>query len=269
MKIFDDFKKAYDPHWTQVTTGGGQLEISNSILRMFYESAQKGKYTDAQIDDYTMLSKSKYLWKPPLKMEVRARFSHPSADVNSTDKSVGVLKGTAGFGFWNKPFSMQGNVYTMPESVWFFYSAPPSNMSLVPKIPGWGWKAQVVHAMRPGAAIHSIPLSATALLARVSGYTQPAQYFMQKFAGASESLIAEDMTKWHTYLLVWRKEKCAFWVDNKLILETSLVPTRPLGFVAWLDNEFAVATPKGELRFGSTTSGPQWLDVDYVRIKNL
>lgn len=150
MYVFDHFNGSFDPHWTQVNVGGGRLNISHSALRMGFESAQQHKYTDAQIDDYTLLSKSDYLWEPSLRMTVRARSSHPASKAKSTNKSTGVLRGTAGFGFWNKPFSMQGNIYTLPESIWFFYSAPPSCMSLVPDMPGWGWKAQVIHSLRLG-----------------------------------------------------------------------------------------------------------------------
>lgn len=269
MHIFDDFNGLFDSHWTQVTTGGGKLEIARSVLKMGFESAQQDKYTDAQIDDYTMLSRSNYLWKPPLRMVVRARSSHPASTPDSTSKSSGILRGTAGFGFWNKPFTMQGNIYALPESIWFFYSAPPSNMALVPNIPGWGWKAQVIHMMRLSSLSYVIPLTLTAFYSRLTGNVEPAGRWMQKFAGTHETLITEHMTQWHTYTLEWRRDASMFWVDDKLILRTAQSPTQPLGFVAWIDNAYAVATPRGELRFGKVTSGPQWLDIDFIKINSL
>lgn len=269
MQVFDDFDGSLDRHWTQVTTGGARLENRKSILRLGFDSAREGKYTDAQIDDYTMLAKGDYLWKPPLRMTVRARFSHAAATADSTDKTKGVLRGTAGFGFWNRPFTMQGNWFTLPESIWFFYSAPPSNMALVPGVPGWGWKAQVVHAMRPGAIPSGLVLAATALYGRLTGHEQPAGRWMQRLAGAHEAVIESPMTDWHTYTLEWHRDKALFWVDGDLVLQTPQTPFRPLGFVAWLDNEFAVATPMGELRFGKGKSGAQWLDLDSVKIERL
>lgn len=269
MHILDDFNGMFDPHWTQVTTGGGKLTIAHSVLRMAFESAQQEKYTDAQIDDYTMLSRSDYLWKPPLRMTVRARSSHPASTPESTSKSKEILRGTAGFGFWNKPFSMQGSIYTLPESIWFFYSAPPSNIALVPDIPGWGWKAQVIHTIRLGALSYIVPLSLTAIYGRMTGNVKPAGQWIQKFAGAHEALIIENMTQWHTYALEWRRNESIFWVDDKLVLRTPQSPTRPLGFVAWIDNASAVATPRGELRFGNVTSESQWLDIDFIRIDSL
>lgn len=269
MHIFDDFKESFNPHWTQVTTGGGKLKISDSVLRMGYDSATQKKYTDAQIDDYTMLGRSDYLWKPPLRMTVRARSSHRAAISTDTEKTNGYLRGTAGFGFWNKPFTMQGNLFTLPESIWFFYSAPPSNMMLVPGIPGWGWKAQSIHTMRVGAIPTAIPLAVTGGYGLLTGNSNPASRWMKRFAGANETVITEDMTKWHTYTLEWRKNESAFWIDGQLISRVAQAPTRPLGFVAWLDNEFAVATPRGELRFGKTRSESQWLDMDSVEIQSL
>lgn len=269
MKVFDDFDGSFNLHWTQLTTGGGKLQISKSVLRMGFESARIGKYTDTQIDDYTTLSRSEHLWKPPLRMIVRARFSHPAANAKSTEKSKGILRGTAGFGFWNRPFSMQGKWFTLPESIWFFYSAPPSNMSLVPCIPGWGWKAQVVHTRRPGMIFYSIPLILAMAYERVTSNIKPASYFMQKVTGTAEAMINEDMTKWHIYTLEWYPHESKLWVDKKLVLHVPWAPTQSLGFVAWLDNEYAVATPQGILRFGKCVSGPQRLDIDYVKIENL
>ncbi|MEK7571630.1 MAG: hypothetical protein AAB553_05135 [Patescibacteria group bacterium] len=269
MQIFDDFKGKADPHWTQVTRGGGTLQFSKSILRMGFPSAKQGAYTDAQIDDYTMLARSDYLWKPPLCMTVRAHSSHPAATAQSTEKSNNILRGTAGFGFWNKPFSMEGKVFTLPEAIWFFYSAPPSNMALVPGVPGWGWKAQVIHAMRPGAILQSIPLALTMGLGRLTGNTKMASSSLQRFAGSHDKHITEDMTQWHTYVIEWRKNESLFYIDDKLTLHVPQSPTRPLGFVAWLDNAYAIATPRGEFIFGKGKSGAEWLEMDSVKIEPL
>lgn len=269
MKILDDFNHSFDSHWTQLTTGGGKLQISKSILRMGFKSARVGKYTDTQIDDYTTLSRSEHYWKPPLRMTVRARSSHSAATADSTNKTKDILRGTSGFGFWNRPFSMQGKWFTLPESVWFFYSAPPSNMALVPGISGWGWKSQVIHTTPLSVVTNTIPLILAMVFGWITGNTKPAAHWMQKFTGANEAIITEEMTKWHDYTLEWHRHESIFWVDKKLVLRVPRAPTKALGFVAWLDNEYAIATPNGELRFGKGASGPQWLDMDSVRIEKL
>jgi hypothetical protein len=202
-------------------------------------------------------------------MEVRARSSHPAATTNDTNKSTDILRGTAGFGFWNYPFSVRGDILMLPEAVWFFYASPPSNMALVPGIPGWGWKAQVIHSMRPGALLATLPTALTTGWGLLTGDTQPAARWLQRLSGASEALLTVDMTAWHSYTLEWHAAEANFFVDGKCVLRTTQLPTRPLGFVAWLDNQYAIATPRGVLRFGTVASGSQWLELDSINIQPL
>ena len=267
--MFDDFNESLDQHWTQTCIGGGKLYVENSVLRMAFELAQQGQYTDAQIDDYDNMPRVNYPWRPPLRMQVIARSSLPAATLSSAGEDTAFLRGTAGFGFWNYPFSVRGDILMLPEAVWFFYASPPSNMALVPGIPGWGWKAQVVHSMRPGSLAATVPLAATIAFGLLTGETRPAAHWMQKVSGACEALLPVEMTEWHRYTLEWQRNGASFWVDDTLVLHSPHSPTRPLGFVAWLDNQYALATPRGVLRFGTISSGPQWLEMDSVKIESL
>src|SRR5713226_7267750 len=267
--MFDDFSQSIDQRWAQTCVGGGSLHIVDSALRMEFQSAQRGQYVDAQIDDYGSRVRANFPWTPPLRMEVRARSSHAAATTSSTVESAPILRGTAGFGFWNYPFSVRGDILMLPEAIWFFYASPPSNMALVPGVPGWGWKAQVVHSIRPGALAATIPLALTTAFGLLTNETRPAARWLQRLAGAYESLLEVEMTGWHDYTLEWRPGEASFWVDDKLVLRTPQPPTRPLGFVAWLDNQYAVATPRGALRFGTVASGPQWFELDMVTIERL
>ncbi len=305
--MFDDFTGLLDQRWTETCIGGGTLHLARSTLRMAFESARQGQYTDAQIDDYENLRRAAYPWRPPLRMQVRARSfesarqgqytdaqiddyntmrratypwrpplrmqvrarsSSPAATASSGEDTA-ILRGTAGFGFWNYPFSPRGDILMLPEAIWFFYASPPSNMALVPGVPGWGWKAQVVHSIRPGALAATIPLALTTAFGLLTNETRPAARWLQRLAGAYEALLEVEMTGWHDYTLEWRPDEASFWVDDKLVLRTPQPPTRPLGFVAWLDNQYAVATPRGSLRFGTVASGPQWLELDMVTIERL
>ncbi len=253
--VFDDFNELLDQHWTQTCIGDGKLYVENSVLRMAFELAQQGQYTDAQIDDYDNMPRANYPWQPPLRMQVIARSSLPAATLSRTGEDTTFLSGTAGFGFWNYPFSVRGDILMLPEAVWFFYASPPSNMALVPGIPGWGWKA--------------LPLAATIAFGLLTGETRPAARWMQKVSGACEAFLPVEMNEWHNYTLEWRRSEALFWVDDTLVLRSPQSPTRPLGFVAWLDNQYAVATPRGVLRFGTISSGPQWLEMDSVEIESL
>jgi hypothetical protein len=266
--IFEDFSEPLNKHWTQTCIGSGKIYFENFKLRMAFELAQQGQYTDAQIDDYDNMPRANYPWRPPLRMRVIARSSLPSATLRNNESEV-TLQGTAGFGFWNYPFSVKGDILMLPEAVWFFYASPPSNMALVPGIPGWGWKAQVVHSMQISSLAATVPLAATIAFGRLTGKTRPAARWMQKVSGAYEAFLPVEMTEWQTYTLEWQRNGANFWVDDTLVLRSPQSPTRPLGFVAWLDNQYAVATPRGVLRFGTVSSGPQWLELESVKIESL
>src|SRR6202165_5256285 len=255
--MFDEFTDTLNERWTRTCIGGADLLFSGSTVRMAFSSARQGDYTDAQIDDYGRLPRAKFPWKPPVRMEVRARSSLPAA----------TLAGTAGFGFWNYPFSVRGDILMLPEAIWFFYASPPSHMAVVPGVPGWGWKAQVVHSMRPAALVSTLPLALTAAFGIVTGETRPASRWMQRLTGANEALLSVDMVEWHTYVIEWQSHEALFWVDGDLVLRAPQPPVRPLGFVAWLDNQYAIATPRGVFRFGTVNSGPQWFELDSISIE--
>lgn len=266
--MFEDFRPPLNARWTPTIIGDGSLDFIDSALRMSLAATPRGSFSDAQIDDYGQLTRANFPWRPPLRMEIAARSSLPAATSSSTPESA-VLRGTAGFGFWNYPFSVRGDFLMLPESVWFFYASPPSNMALVPGIPGWGWKAQVVHAMRPGALLSSVPMALSTSLALLTGEVRPAARWMQRLSGAQEALLDVDMTSWHTYTLEWREHEVFFQVDGEHVLRAPNPPTRPLGFVTWLDNQFAIATPRGALRFGAIDCGPQWFEISKLRIEPL
>jgi len=268
--MFDDFVQTIDPYWVQTCIGPGTLSAHDSLLRMSIPAVPQHQYADAQIDDYAGRARSTFPWQPPLHMEIRARSSLPAATATDTSESTAILRGTAGFGFWNYPFSLRGDMLMPPETIWFFYSSPPSNMALVPDIPGWGWKAQVIHSIRPGALLATVPTALATGWARISGDTQPAARWLKRLSGACEALVPVPMTDWHTYTIDWFKDKAYFRVDGVEILRVLQPPTRPLGFVAWLDNQYAVVTPRGVLRFGTVESHePEWFELDTIRIEAL
>jgi hypothetical protein len=254
----DHFEGEPSSRWTRWLQGAGRLESGDSTIRLVTQDARAGDYSDAQLDDYHSLPHRKWLWRPPLKMQVRARASHAS------------LVGTAGFGFWNAPFTLTGGINALPEAVWFFYASPPSDMALVPGVPGWGWKAAIVHAARADAVLQSAPTAAAVLWARLTGRTRTAARWVQRISGAREAPLQLDWTAWHTFELDWQRDSATFRVDDEAVLRAprGSAPRGPLGFVTWVDNQFAVATPRGEFRFGTLDApGKQWLELDWVEIE--
>jgi len=273
--VEDDFDDgALDPRWTRVCPGGGTLDEGNSVLRLALPGAVAGSYGDAQIDDYGNLPPSRYLWRPPLRLEVRVRASHPAHPTHparqppaaDAGEPQAYLRGTVGFGFWNYPFSLSGRVVRLPDAVWFFGASPPANMALVPGIPGWGWKAQVVHAHRLRALAAAIPTAPAVLFARLTGGEAMAARWVQRVSGAAEVPLETSLADWHTYSLDWLPHVARFAVDGAEVLAVPDPPRGPLGFVAWIDNQYAIATPRGAFGFGTLQSGPEWLELDWLRI---
>jgi hypothetical protein len=266
--LYDDFGQAptIHPRWTQTCMGTGSLTLVDAALRLQLAQTQVGQYADAQIDDYGQRARAQFPWRPPLRMEIRSRSSHAAATIQSATAPQDHLHGTAGFGFWNYPFSLRGDILMLPEAIWFFYASPPSNMALVPGLPGWGWKAQVIHTMRPEALLATIPTALATGWGWLSRDSRPAARWLQRLSGAQEALLDIDMMGWHTYTLEWQEDQARFWVDGEQVLQATNPPTRALGFVAWIDNQYAIATPQGQLRFGATPNASQWLEIAMLKI---
>ncbi len=252
----DHFDREPLSRWTRWLRGAGRIESGDSTVRLATQDARAGKYSDAQLDDYHSLPRRRWPWRPPLRMSVRARASR--AD----------LVGTAGFGFWNDPFTLSGWVNALPQAVWFFYASPPSNMALVPGVPGWGWKAAIVNTTFKTAWRLGLPTALAVLWARLTGRTARAARWVERISGAREALLDLDWTNWHTYELDWQRDIAIFWIDGEQVFQASDPPRGPLGFVTWVDNQFAVATPRGDFRFGTLDApGRQWIELDWVQIQ--
>lgn len=270
-RVYESFSEGLNSRWTRVTPHGGTIETGPTGLRLALpEGARAGVYSDAQIDDYGNLPLSRFPWRPPLHLQVKARASHPAHPTRSlpadTLENQQWLRGTAGFGFWNYPFSLSGAVLRLPEAIWFFAASPPSNMALVPGSPGWGWKAQVVHANRPGALLAALPTAAAVVWGRISRREQAAARWVQRLSGTAEAPLDADLREWHTYEIDWRFDRARFAVDGVEVLSVVNPPRGPLGFVAWVDNQYAIATPRGQFRFDTLATGPEWLEVESLQI---
>jgi len=259
--IGEDFTAGLDPRWKRYVVGAGALEHTGSTLRFVVADATSRRYSNAQIDDYQGLSRRHFLWRPPLRLSVRARFSHPA----------GELRGTAGFGFWNDPFLMTGaRMPTLPRALWFFYASPPANMKLDLHAPGHGWKTATIDALRP-AALLLAPLAPLAvLLMNIHPLYRALWPPIQRALRIREAPVEVDMTAWHTYVIEWGRGRTRFSVDGEPVLEDAPSPRGPLGFVMWLDNQYMVVTPWGRFRWGLLdVPGRQWMEVDWLVIEHV
>jgi hypothetical protein len=233
-------------------------------LKFITGGASPVSYTNAQIDDYQGLPRGRFAWTPPLRLSVRARFSHPA----------GQLRGTAGFGFWNDPLLMtQKRLPALPRAVWFFYASVPSDMKLDMGTPGHGWKAASIDAQR-GSALLWAPLAPLLVpLMNLEPVYRALWPRIQRALHIRETTIPVDMTQWRTYVLDWGSEYTQFSLggqdahSNSAILEAPS-PHGPLGFVMWQDNQYLQLCPWGRIRWGLLdVPRGQWMEVEQLQIQ--
>jgi len=255
-----DFSHPPGPDFKRYVLPGSDLEHKPGVWRLVNHPLAAGRYTDAQLDDYQGRARADFLWRPLLRMVVRARFSH----------AAGELVGTAGFGFWNDPFMMTGKrAPALPRAIWFFYASPPSNLKLAMDAPGSGWKAATLDAIR----LPFFLLAPTAPLA-VPLMNIPAIYRRlwpvgQRAIGVSEAEIHVDMTEWQTYTLEWGTGRAVFRVNDSIVLDCDTSPRGSLGFVLWIDNQGMIATPQGKFKwFTLPVTKQQWMEISQLRIES-
>jgi hypothetical protein len=229
------------PETESPATDGFRLPCAHALLRL----GPTGEYADTQLDDTAGRARRDLLWRPPVRLSLRARAS----SVNPP--------GTFGFGFWNDPFALslgQGGAArklpAAPQCAWFFYGSPPLDLPLKPGVPGAGWKAATLR-------FRAIPLPLLAPLA-AGGVLLTGLPFLRKtlfsiarvFYRAEEALLRADPAEWHAYAIDWLPDRVRFFVDGGLALESASPPRPPLGLVLWIDNQYAVASPVKGFGFG-------------------
>jgi hypothetical protein len=227
--------------------GTGQIDQGRLLL----PGATRNRYSDAQLDDYARLPRRSFPHRPPFRLSLQARFS-----------SSGII-GTAGFGLWNHPFAPGGGLPALPRALWFFYASPPSDMQLALDVPGFGWKAAVIDATRP-SAVALAPFAPLVLwLNRSRRFYRRVWPIVQRGLRIVEKSLPLDLLpNWHTYSIEWTIDRAVLSVDDQIVLDTDRPPRGPLGFVAWIDNQYAIVTPTGRLGFGLLdVSAPQWLEI--------
>lgn len=243
------------PDWQVTEQGHAQVTRADARLRLCTQPTDARTYSNAQISDYI---EADFRWRPPLRLHVRASFT-PGA---------GQARGTAGFGFWNHPFAPGDFRLRLPQAIWFFFSSAPSKMTLAQGLPGPGWKAATINARRWQFLLLAPTAPLAVLLMRIPALYRLFWPLGQRAIGVSEALLNSTlMAEPHDYALEWRSDGATFSVDGDIIHEAPAAPGGPLGFVAWIDNQYAVVTPQGHLRFGLVPlDAPQTLTIEQVSI---
>lgn len=230
-------------NWRITQIGEGQVAQSDSEIRLTVPATTAERYHDAQISDYA--ARRDFRWHPPARMSL-------TAWVESDGQNRDVpLRGTAGFGFWNHPFVPGERGLRLPAAAWFFFGSTPNNMQLAYGMPGNGWKAATIDARR--AAFYALaPTAPIAIfLMRIPALYHRLWPLGQRAIGVSEKALDPALLlERHTYTLAWLKNGVTFSIDGGVVHQAPTAPRGPLGFIAWVDNQYAVVTPQGRFGFG-------------------
>ncbi len=238
----------------QLTLRGGAVRPDGKRWRLSLPRADRHAYSDAQLHDYAALTRPAYPWRPPLALSIRARVS-PG------------IQGTAGFGFWNNPLPSLGGLPALPQAAWFLFASAPSDMELAQGIPGHGWKAGTIDAGRCQALLWA-PFAPLVLLAcRRASWRERIWPHVQRALAVDEVLLPAAREEWHSYHLIWLRNRVIFGVDGHEILVSAGAPRGPLGLVIWIDNQWARITPAGSFGWGLLDTGTsQWLEFEDLKI---
>jgi hypothetical protein len=141
-------------------------------------------------------------------------------------------------------------------------------MKLDLEVPGHGWKAATIDALRPTSLLLALGALPAVLLMNVRPVYRALWPAIQRAINVREAALDLDMTAWHTYTLNWGTERSDFAVDGAPVLPAAPSPRGPLGFVMWLDNQAMVVTPWGRFSWGLVEApARQWMEVDQLTIE--
>jgi hypothetical protein len=247
-----------------VRIGGGRVQVlPGGGCRLSIPPVARG-YADAQLDDTQGLPRDRFCWTPPLRLTIRAQVS-PALSL-----------GTYGFGLWNDPFAVslgqRGAARRLPcgpRALWFFYASPPNEFGFTSG-PRSGWRAMSIDT----PYVHPLWLTPAALavaaLAQIPIVRRPVMRAALRQVSAAEAVLTSAAGELHEYELIWERSAATFQVDGQVVLRAAAPPRGPLGFVAWIDNQYAIATPESGLRFGTLmTEAEQSLDLRLASIAPL
>lgn len=245
------------------TANGGEVtEIAPDRWIYHIPAGPQGAYRWAQRDDHLDRSRTNFPVQPPVSLSLRARVSAHN------------LPGTWGFGLWNDPFSMSFGISgaarrlpALPNAAWFFFASPQNYLAFRDNTPANGFLAATFRSPRLPAALFVPGAPALALL-----LTRPSARLLRRlvrvFIKESASSIAVDVTAWNSYRLDWLPDRARFFTNDRLIHETGIAPTGPLGLVIWIDNQFAAFRPDGRWGFGTLENfEPAWMEIERVRLE--
>lgn len=237
-------------------SGGGIIHPLEHGWRLQIPAGPAGKYRLAQLDDYQNLSRQQLPHRPPWEVNLECRASGRD------------LPGTWGFGLWNDPFSLALGLGggtrrfpALPQTAWFFFASPSNYLSFRDDLPAQGQLAAVFRSQHLPTLLLALAAPLLPLLV-VRPLGRLARRGLRRWIQEDAARLESDPRAWRQYRLVYRKDQVRFYLDQQLVLETSISPSAPLGFVLWIDNQYAALDPQGRLGYG-TLANPEsaWIEV--------
>lgn len=245
--------------------------------KLSIEKGDSSRYRDAQLDDYSSLSRIRFPHRPasatPFGLSLRARASSAS------------IPGTWGFGLWNDPFGLSlgfgGNPFrlpALPNAVWFFHASKENYLSFKSRQPQEfkdgqreGFKEEQPQGIVPTNGFFSQTFKSPKFhpLLILAGLAFPfsrktTRKLLGKIIDEDGVALGVDVTEWHSYRLEWSPKRVAFWVDHVAAFESPVSPHPPLGVIIWMDNQYAAFTPEGKLSAGVLANEESWLEVENI-----
>jgi hypothetical protein len=250
--VIEQFGGRVGPRWRRAVIGAADLALTADGLRLSLEGAVAGALSVAQLDEGQRLAGGGGAWRLPLRLTVRARWSHPVAE----------LLGTSGFGFWNDPGG-PGGFTAAPAWVWIAHYSPPSHVALDERGPGHGLLGAVLAAPSVGR----LGLAVGNLALRLPGLARLATAAARRVVPGGQLPLTVDPCAWHDYDLTWAPAGVTIAVDRQVVGHLAASPAGPLGFVAWMDNQWAALQPDGAARGGYlAVPVAQWLEIGRLAI---
>lgn len=241
MQVDDTFRDGLPAHWHVTQQGAGQVRTEGDGLTLrIPPTSGPLQYHNAQITNYEPRTRH-FALRPPLRVIVEAQFDTPAHAAH----------GTAGFGLWNHTFDPTQRGFRLPQTAWFFFASAETNLALAQGVPGWGWKAATLDAGRWRARA-LLPLAPLAIpLMHVPPLYRRLYPVAQSVLGIHEqALDLALLGERRRYEIHWERDALTFVVDGAEVLRTQSGPRGPLGFIAWIDTQYAVVTPQGQFAFG-------------------
>ena len=156
---------------------------------------------------------------------------------------------------------------SLPNAAWFFHACELNYLSFNDQAPGNGFLTAVYNSpCLPPLLILPAALGLPLLSLRpISRMVRRIASRLIAYCAACSGL---NPTRWRRYEIMIDVDGTRFNIDRRIVFQTTLAPNGALGFVLWIDNQFAAYHPNGSIKAGRRAHHqPAWLDIRELSIE--